>query len=59
MSKIREYNINGKMIIGVDAGYGNYKTAHCIFPTAVIKSDQPSVFSRDYMEYDGAYYMHV
>ena len=57
MSKIREYNINGKMIIGVDAGYGNYKTAHCIFPTAVIKSDQPPVFSRDYMEYGGAYYM--
>ena len=28
--KIREYNMNGSLIIGVDAGYGNYKTAIAI-----------------------------
>ena len=25
--KIREYKMNGSLIIGVDAGYGNFKTA--------------------------------
>lgn len=56
MSKIREYIMDGKIILGVDAGYGNYKTAHCTFPTAIIKSDRPPVFSRDYMEYDSFFY---
>ena len=36
--KIREYKMNGSLIIGVDAGYGNFKTARRVFPTAVIKS---------------------
>lgn len=29
--KIREYKMNGSLIIGVDAGYGNYKTARSFF----------------------------
>ena len=33
--KIREYKMNGSLIIGVDAGYGNFKTARRVFPTAV------------------------
>ena len=56
MTKIRDYNMNGIIILGVDAGYGNYKTARCCFPTSVSRSDQPPVFTRDYLEYGGSYY---
>lgn len=31
MTKIRDYNMNGTIILGVDAGYGNYKMARCCF----------------------------
>ncbi len=47
-------NMNGTIILGVDAGYGNYKTARCCFPTSVSRSSQPPVFTRDYLEYEGA-----
>ncbi len=30
MTKIRDYNMNGTIILGVDAGYGNYKTARSV-----------------------------
>lgn len=56
MAKIRDYNMNGTIILGVDAGYGNYKTARCCFPTSVIRNSQPPVFTRDYLEYNGGYY---
>lgn len=57
MTQIRDYNMNGTIILGVDAGYGNYKTARCCFPTSVSRSDQPPVFTRNYLEYDGGYYI--
>lgn len=38
MANIREYNMNGTLILGIDHGYGNIKTAHRVFPTALIKS---------------------
>ena len=56
MTKIRDYNMNGTIILGVDAGYGNYKTARCCFPTSVSRSDQPPIFTRNYLEYEGSYY---
>ena len=56
MAKLRDYNMNGTIILGVDAGYGNYKTARCCFATSVSRSSQPPVFTRDYLEYNGAYY---
>ncbi|MEY8238610.1 hypothetical protein AALA36_23555 [Lachnospiraceae bacterium 66-29] len=55
MTKIRDYNMNGTIILGVDAGYGNYKTARCCFPTSVSRSDQPPVFTKNYLEYEGGY----
>ncbi|MCR5674126.1 MAG: ParM/StbA family protein [Lachnospiraceae bacterium] len=57
MGTIHEYNINGTLILGVDAGYGNYKTAHCTFQTGLTKSAEPPAFSGDYLEYDGGYYI--
>ena len=57
MTKIRDYNMNRTSILGVDAGYGNYKAARCCFPTSVSRSDQPPVYTRNYLEYDGGYYI--
>jgi hypothetical protein len=37
-------------------GYGNFKTARTCFPTSVTKSAKPPVISRNYLEYNGAYY---
>ena len=55
--KIRDYNVNGAMIIGVDNGYGNMKTARRCFKTALAKYDSKPVLSRDYLEYDGKFYV--
>ncbi len=55
--KIREYNINGTMIIGIDHGYGNIKSSRRVFSTNVIKSDSAPIFSKDYIEYDGKFYI--
>ena len=57
MREIREYNMNGTIILGVDNGYGNVKTAHRVFPTGIIKCDSEPVLSKEYIEYDGAYYI--
>ena len=38
--KIREYSMNGALIIGVDNGYGNMKTARRCFKTAIAKYEQ-------------------
>ena len=55
--KIIEYKMNGSLIIGVDAGYGNFKTARRVFPTAVSVSDKAPVFARDFIEWNGRYYI--
>lgn len=47
---IREYNMNGSMIIGIDNGYGNTKTARTCFKTAIMKCDFKPVFSRNFIE---------
>jgi len=55
--KIRDYSVNGAMIIGVDNGYGNMKTARRCFKTALVKYDAEPVLSRDYVEYEGKFYV--
>lgn len=55
--KIRDYNVNGAMIIGVDNGYGNMKTARRCFKTALIKYASEPVLSKDYLEYEGKFYV--
>lgn len=57
MGKMRQYSMDGAMIIGVDHGYGNIKTAHFTFPTCVLESEKPPVLSKDYLEYDGKYHI--
>ena len=55
--KLRDYSVNVAMIIGVDNGYGNMKTARRCFKTALVKYDSAPVLSRDYLEYDGKFYV--
>ena len=50
-------NQNGIMIIGVDHGYGNIKTANCCFPTGIMSYDSEPLFTGDMLTYEGRYYL--
>lgn len=45
-----------KIIIGIDHGYGNIKTADHIFRTGVMKYDAEPLFTKNQLVYDGKYY---
>jgi|GEM_PF-5205681 len=45
-----------KVIIGIDHGYGNIKTANHVFRTGVLKSDGEPLFTKNLLVYDGKYY---
>ena len=44
------------VIIGIDHGYGNIKTANHIFKTGVITSETEPLFTKDMLVYGGKYY---
>ena len=44
-------------IIGVDAGYGNMKTANFCFRTGVDRYDTEPLFNREMLIYEGKYYL--
>jgi plasmid segregation protein ParM len=44
------------IIIGVDNGYGNMKTAHTVFPTGILHHTGEPVFKSDLLVYEGKYY---
>ncbi len=48
--------INNIKIIGVDAGYGNIKTANTVTPTGIIACDTQPIFNGSILEYEGKYY---
>ena len=43
---------NDFIIVGVDAGYGNMKTANTIFPTVLATMDIKPYFDGDIMHYN-------
>ena len=45
------------VIIGIDHGYGNIKTAHTCFKTGVTAYEKEPTFKRDLLVYDGRYYL--
>ena len=51
---MRKYN--DYYIIGVDAGYGNMKTARTIYPTGLVAMDTKPFFDGDILEYNGIWY---
>ncbi len=51
---MRKYN--NHYIIGVDAGYGNMKTARTIYPTGLVAMDTKPFFDGDILEFGGMWY---
>ena len=52
------YTMNNKsVIIGIDHGYGNIKTAHTCFKTGVTAFDKEPTFKSDLLIYEGRYYI--
>ncbi|CAK7033023.1 MAG: hypothetical protein ENTB_01869 [Enterocloster aldenensis] len=47
---------NEPVIIGIDHGYGNIKTAHCCFKTGVAAYDKEPTFKSNLLVYGGRYY---
>ena len=50
-------NFNNTKIIGVDAGYGNMKTANFCFRTGIDTYETEPLFTRDMLTYNGKYYL--
>ena len=48
---------NGFIIIGVDHGFGNMKTASHCFSTGLLRYDSEPLFTKDLLIYDGEYYL--
>ena len=46
-----------KIIIGIDHGYGNIKTANHCFKTGITGYDSEPLFTKDMLIYDGRYYL--
>ena len=49
-------DFKSKVIIGIDHGYGNIKTANHIFKTGVMEYDAEPLFTNDMLVYNGKYY---
>ncbi|MCD8341200.1 MAG: ParM/StbA family protein [Clostridiales bacterium] len=47
---------NGPVVIGIDHGYGNIKTAHCCFKSGVTAYDKEPTFKSNLLIYEGTYY---
>ena len=48
---------NGTIIIGVDHGYGNMKTANRCFPTGILAYDSEPLFTRNLLVFENKYYL--
>lgn len=46
-----------KLIVGIDHGYGNIKTANHCFKTGIMGYDAEPLFTKDMLEYGGRYYL--
>ena len=47
---------NHPIVIGVDSGYGNMKTAHTVFPTGIIRHPGEPIFKNELLYFEGNYY---
>ncbi len=47
---------NNPIIIGIDHGYGNIKTAHCCFRTGVAVYDKEPTFKNNLLVYENNFY---
>lgn len=51
------YTTNKPVIIGIDHGYGNIKTAHTCFKTGVAAYDKEPTFKSNLLIYEGRFYL--
>lgn len=51
------FNFNGKILIGIDHGYGNMKTRHFVFKSGVKCYDSRPAIADNVLEYAGKYYV--
>lgn len=49
--------IDDVIIIGIDSGYGNIKTANCCFPASVFVYDKEPVFKENLLVFEGKFYL--
>ena len=54
---MQKYSNNTKIIIGLDHGYGNIKTAHRIFRTGVECFEKEPIVNMNYIRYKDKYYV--
>ena len=58
MNFMNNYNATtNPIVIGIDHGYGNIKTAHCCFKTGVAAYDKEPTFKSNMLVYEGNYYL--
>ncbi|MBQ8960860.1 MAG: ParM/StbA family protein [Ruminococcus sp.] len=50
-------NYKDFVIVGIDHGYGNIKTANTVTPTGITKLDAEPTFSKGVLFYEGSYYL--
>ena len=48
---------NDIVIVGIDHGYGNIKTANTVTPTGITRLDSEPTFSKGVLFYEGSYYL--
>lgn len=49
--------IDDVIIIGIDSGYGNIKTANCCFPASVSAYDKEPVFKENLLAFESKFYL--
>ena len=49
--------IDDVIIIGIDSGYGNIKTANCCFPASLSAYDREPVFKENLLVYESKFYL--
>ena len=54
---MQKYNSNIRIIVGVDHGYGNMKTAHKAFRTGVECMDEEPIVSKNFVKYKDKFYV--
>ena len=56
MRMMKNNNNETVMVIGIDHGYGNMKTATRCFPSGVVRYDKEPIFQNNLLFYNGMYY---
>ena len=56
MRMMKNNNNETVMVIGIDHGYGNMKTATRCFPSGVARYDKEPIFQNNLLFYNGMYY---